>query len=193
MAFRYRERTAEDGDVLDPKDWNLNMAAFAEEFNGRMDRDNLPASAVTVDHIVYGACGSAANDVLAAPVALSNDTVTWQTVQEDTITVETDALVEAEWGGYWEWAASGGTDAIGYRLLVNGIEVARAPLLSPGTTATGKSSVHIFGDIGLPPATHTVTLQARLFDADDDLTETTPATGTVTVQLGEMITSVFKR
>jgi len=188
MAFRYRERTVEDGDVLDPKDWNLNMAAFAEEFNGRLDRDNLPASAVGTDHIAFGACGSAVNEVLSVPVVVSNDTTTWQTIDEDSIAVETDALIEAEWGGHWSWAGKTDDDAIGFRLLVDGIEVARAPL----DTARW-ACVHLFGDIVLPPSTHTVTIQARVFDADDDLNETAPPTGTATVELGEMITSVFKR
>ena len=41
MAWRYREIEIEDGDVLDPRDWNENVEPYANEINGFLDRDNL--------------------------------------------------------------------------------------------------------------------------------------------------------
>ena len=40
-AWRYREIEIEDGDVLDPRDWNENVEPYANEINGFLDRDNL--------------------------------------------------------------------------------------------------------------------------------------------------------
>ena len=41
MTWRYREIEVEDGDVLDPRDWNENVEPYANEINGFLDRDNL--------------------------------------------------------------------------------------------------------------------------------------------------------
>ena len=49
MAWRYREIEIEDGDVLDPKDWNENVEVYSNEINGFLDRDNLNEGQIALD------------------------------------------------------------------------------------------------------------------------------------------------
>ena len=49
MAWRYREIEIEDGDVLDPKDWNENVETYSNEINGFLDRDNLNEGQIALD------------------------------------------------------------------------------------------------------------------------------------------------
>ena len=56
MAFRYRQKYFEDGDIVEPRDWIANMAEYADEFNGFLDRDNLPNDAISSAMMTSGAC-----------------------------------------------------------------------------------------------------------------------------------------
>lgn len=47
MAYRFLEQALESGVTVDPRDFNLNADALAQEANGFIDRDNVQTGAVT--------------------------------------------------------------------------------------------------------------------------------------------------
>jgi len=117
MAYRYRQRHLETGDVLDPQDWNENMAEFAEEFNGYLDRDNVPADSVTKLLIKQNAFNKIefSRDDGSNPVRLDGDVLSFQstdvtggatdgnTLPSTTITCDVDELLIVEFSCWWEW------------------------------------------------------------------------------------------
>ena len=45
MAFKYVPYTFRDGEIIEPTRVLENMRVLATEFNGKLDRDNLPEDA----------------------------------------------------------------------------------------------------------------------------------------------------
>jgi len=41
MAWKHRQRRANQNDIIDPEDWTVNLREFADEANGYLDRDNF--------------------------------------------------------------------------------------------------------------------------------------------------------
>ena len=113
MAFKFYQRYVQQNDITDPRDWNLNMQDLVEEFNGRLDRDNIDESVVTTDMIQGNAFRVIRND----------------------IDLSSSALIRAWWSGYWQWhmpyqpsSTYSGHAAYGTfraRITIDGIEIAR--------------------------------------------------------------------
>jgi hypothetical protein len=102
MAWKYREIEIEDGDVLDPQDWNQNIGAYTEEINGFIDRDNLRENQINVFTEVE--VRRALFDVEAA-VSVTVQTLNlrhqgWQQVENLALSIvaESDELFIAECG-----------------------------------------------------------------------------------------------
>jgi hypothetical protein len=55
MSFKYRQSYFENGDIVDPRDWNRNITELTDELNGYLDRDNLPEDSFTVEHVAQNA------------------------------------------------------------------------------------------------------------------------------------------
>ena len=115
MAFRYRKRHIDSGDVMDPRDWNLNHSNYADEFNGYLDRDNFPADFVTQTMMEENCC----NKFFRAQSTNSythfaETSVAWQSGSQKSagsdvkfsqleIEAQSDALLVCEWSGVWRW------------------------------------------------------------------------------------------
>ena len=54
MAHKVPESRMIDGDMVTPTEWNAEVSSIVGEFNGRLDRDNLPASVMTNDKFALG-------------------------------------------------------------------------------------------------------------------------------------------
>ncbi|HLD90237.1 MAG TPA: hypothetical protein VI911_04355 [Patescibacteria group bacterium] len=171
MAFRYRVRHVEAGDVADARDWNLNHAALAAEFNGHVDRDNLPEVSVDTEDIVPGTFNVIAGDITADPGGASIDgqRIGWQTVQTMSIEVPSDGVIEIEWGGTWAWTTGSSSNNVAFRIVCAGTEVALAPQFAG---ALDPWSTFLFGEATVGAGTATITVQARTW-----LTDSTSPTG----------------
>ena len=114
MAFRVRPRRQEDGDHVDPRDWNENNAAFADEFNGRLDRDNLPELSVDVNQTTTSPRVFTRNysHIATTNVVLTAEDASWvdgdgtTSLANKSFTVDCDGTLEVEWSGSWEWGRS---------------------------------------------------------------------------------------
>ena len=181
MAFRYRQVFFEDGDIISPKDWNRNIAEYTQEFNGYLDRDNLPSSGVTSAMIKDEACNSVHSFSSTTDTTITGDIGVWQSTDgttkfsEVSFTLDSDAMLILEWSGTWEWShsfqlSSGATayrgisvtgasdDYVEYRILVDGIEVCRLP---KSVFPRVCDSAYMVGAIPVAGGNHTVTVQAR--------------------------------
>ena len=186
MAFRYRVRHVEAGDVADARDWNLNHAALAAEFNGHVDRDNLPEVSVDTEDIVPGAFSvveSNTIDPLSGTAAVDGQRIGWQTIQSMTIEVPSDGIIEIEWGGAWSFgAATSSAVHIAFRVVCGGAEVVLAPDFYSSVTTYGWSTL-MFGEVVMGAGTHTIDIQARSWLTDSE----SPTSETCTVHFAELI------
>jgi|TARA_R110000824_G_scaffold218089_1_gene404570 hypothetical protein len=102
MAFVYKKRDFEDGDVPVPEMWNASMNAFSAEMNGLLDRDNLPLDAVGVAPTKYDSSFSTHAFVSTLSFedefVVSTDFKGWQRVpiSVPSITSPVEEMVEVE-------------------------------------------------------------------------------------------------
>ena len=170
MAFKYRQAFFQDGDIVDARDWNRNLTEYTEEFNGYLDRDNLPASAVTTAMIVSDACSQVETSAVSTDTTVSGEVATWQSTDgttkfgEVSFTSDTDGLAIVEGSGTWEgnhsWTTTAGASSESYfqvRLLVDGIQVAHMPR---STFTRLLDSSYMVGVIPLPAGNHVVSIEA---------------------------------
>lgn len=189
MAFRYRIRFFEDGDVLDPRDWTDNHAELAAEWNSHLDRDNFDEISIATARIVPTSFTVVESIPSTPGTTVSGDTVAWRDLDTLTISCDVDSVVEAEWSGTWTWTGPTSADNIALRIIVAGIEVCRVPRVN---AAFGVESVGLLcGEIDVPQGENVVVLQVRLY-ADTD-GENSPTTGSITVNYGELIAVARKR
>ena len=180
MAFRYRQRHIETGDILDPRDWNENMSELTGEFNGYLDRDNLPASCITAPMIE----ANTFNDIQSFSdqtntVELLGDNIKWQSLDsvggstllgQLTVTADVDCLLIVEFSGWWLWKNNGTalgtttletTDPIVIRLrvTVDGFAIHTTGWFSASKTS---NATHLFGATPVSPGKHTVDVEAQI-------------------------------
>jgi len=169
MAFRYRIRHVEDGDVIDTRDWNLNHGELAHEFNGHVDRDNAPESVIDSQHVVKGVMQQVVS-VIPTAVAriITGKTTMWQNLDatEKQFTTEADSTVTVEWSGCWFWSNGGYNDRhVGFRITVDGREVA----LYPSSTSDREyDATCLVGTTIVGAGTHTVKVSGRTWEGSAD-------------------------
>tara|TARA_R100001443_G_scaffold115816_1_gene134497 strand:- start:3732 stop:4331 length:600 start_codon:yes stop_codon:yes gene_type:complete len=174
MSFRYLEYPLpQSADMLDAKDWVRNINVLAEEFNGRLDRDNLPERAVSASHTVIGTFNSLTANTRTSDITLSGDTSQWvdgdgtNTINQLTVTTETDGMLRVAWSGTWSWAAhiswgaTPGGDSIGWRLIVDGTVIAESPYHN---VLRYHDATHLCGTYPMSAGVHTVKVEARLYN-----------------------------
>ena len=112
MSFRYLEYSLpESADMLDANDWVQNINVLAEEFNGRLDRDNLPEQAVSASHTVPGTFNLLTANTRTDTLTLDGNTNQWvdgdgtNKINELTLTTETDGMLRVSWSGTWQWTS----------------------------------------------------------------------------------------
>jgi len=139
MSFRYRQVHIEAGDILDPRDWNKNLAEFTGEWNTHIDRDNLPEGSVDTANVEIGAFNYDDSDAYdnTEVVVLDGYNVGWvdsdanYSIGAITYEAPTDGVMVVEWSGTWDWtdiSFNGAVDddtGVRFKITVDGVEVAR--------------------------------------------------------------------
>lgn len=167
MAYRYRQIYPQDGEVLNPQDWNLNQKEIVEEFNGYLDRDNLPVSCVDLAHVTFNTFTKVHGYAESAPWFPATDTVEWQyndganDLASISIDCPVDCLLICELGSTW-FASSGAVSTDGdirFRITVDGISVGETHFLS-GTW--DRWSMHTIGAIPVSAGLHTIRAECQV-------------------------------
>ena len=188
MGQRYRQNFDENGNVLAPAMWVQDNNEFAGEFNGYLDRDNLPAATIASTD-PDASLGGPFNAIRAfntddnfAPDMTSTDWqggtgtgaagvgyLTWTSLQ--------DAHFDVHWSGTWSWngaySRSSNTvaapnhldseteyDTIQLRLVMDGIVIAIAGPFEDGASRWG---TYLCGAVQLPAGTHTLRVECAVY------------------------------
>ena len=147
MAFRHRQRRAQDGDIIDAQDWNENLRELTGEFNGFLDRDNVRELAIQTKHIKAKAFHEVFTDQSELTYSFGaksfgyhgGDATGSHGINLLEFEADVDGMVICEWSGEWNFGndkfneESTSADEIRpdhnnvvtYRLMVNGVEVAK--------------------------------------------------------------------
>lgn len=153
MGQRYRFTFTENGDVLDPTQWVEDNNELASEFNGYLDRDNFARNDIAQTEITANAFTEVESFPSTTSFTPDQSTLTWQGgagnnasgVFQSEITCSVDCLLVCEVNLTWTWANGGtwskagtgptaspwtlstfATDCIQFRVVVDGVEVARS-------------------------------------------------------------------
>lgn len=180
MGQRYRFTFNEAGDVLDPSSWVEDNNELAGELNGYLDRDNFGSADIVQAEIVANAFTMVESFGSTTTFAADRTNTGWQGggatgasgIFREDITATVDCGLCCEMNVSWAWAkttaqysVTGGgptgtpwtvstftVDTIQFRILVDGLEVARSGLFEDmhhnyGTYLVGAtvvtSGVHI--------------------------------------------------
>ena len=177
------------------------MAEYADEFNGFLDRDNLPNDAISSAMMTSGACNEINYARSTTSSTISGEDTGWRKTDGTTnygsidFTTKVDSLAFVEWSGSWSWALNYASPSSGagpkycvqYKVVINGIEVARIPLSGAYKIY---DSGYMCGVLPLPPGNHKVQLFARQWINNDS-----PSPTLVDAELGyrELIVWARKR
>jgi hypothetical protein len=182
MAYRYRQRIFESGDFLTPPDWNENLAELVGEFNGALDRDNVPESAITEPLVVNQAFNIEQRDGYdgSEPAVISGDNMGWQDGDDSfdigvkVIDIQVDGVAVVEWSGWWFWddglypTTLADDIAIKFQITVDGVSVAESGFSSANRFY---DSTYIVGVIPVQAGRRTFRVQAM----NADITDAAPA------------------
>jgi|TARA_B100000282_G_scaffold225312_1_gene168131 hypothetical protein len=132
MAFRYRQITPQTGDFINPDDWNVNVREFTNEFNGHLDRDNLPEKGITTASIKADAFHQVHSVSSGADFEIESDQTRFIQLQILEFETQHQGILMCDWSGYWEFETiqldlQSGIDVqtLDIRLMINGSEVSR--------------------------------------------------------------------
>jgi len=91
MAHKVPESRMIDGDMVTPTEWNAEVSSILGEFNGRLDRDNLPASVMTNDKFALGTFHQIkyVSSASVPTLAHLNNLTTWADVPDLSTTITT--------------------------------------------------------------------------------------------------------
>lgn len=189
MSLRYPVRRPQEGDVPDPRDWNLNMLALADEANGGIDRNNLPENGATDSRRDVAAIFDLKTKRSTATSAVRTDTEAWQLVPNTRLdfTTNTEEMVEFEATVAWNcnrlpgaaattYAASGAAamaHRIYFQLVADGNVIAvsaRIPMVYIDFV------VYLVGARPLVVGTHTAEMRYRVEYEGAPGSEAWPAT-----------------
>ena len=130
MAFRYRQRTPQPRDIVDPEDFNENAREIISEFNGRLDRDNIRERSIETTMITSETFNVVRSNQLFSKV-LSKNSQEYKTVNTVEFELKYSGVAICEWSGEWEFSevvmGVNPTDAniIDVGIYVNGVEACR--------------------------------------------------------------------
>ena len=108
MAFRYKQVRVQDGDIIDPEDWNANQREYVGEFNGNLDRDNFPEAVFKPKHIQYNAFNEVYSQEFMGPNNYVNllDSAVWTQISRITLEAPVDSMLTVHWSGMWTFTNS---------------------------------------------------------------------------------------
>lgn len=148
MGQEYRIEYDETGDVIDPAFWIDNNNVFAGEFNGYLDRDNLPSATIAAAEVialsfnnVNHGTNTGTTDTVWVPDRTNTD---WQGGEGNAATgiwnhawtATQDAHYDVHWSGAWDW----GSYLVAYSMVEVVGDVTDAALY-PGTRLVTTNTV----------------------------------------------------
>ena len=108
MAFKYVPYTFRDGEIIEPTRVLENMRVVATEFNGKLDRDNLPEDAITESMLEANALHEIQN-ITSFPndVSQSNGELDWDKVVVGSTTLQAteDSVLICSFGARLKWTS----------------------------------------------------------------------------------------
>jgi len=164
MAFRYRQATPVTSDIIDPEDWNENVREIVGEFNGHLDRDNIPEQVITTAMCNPNTFHSVKSDSVFTQL-LSAETQNWVKVNRIEFQTNFDGVVTCEWNGYWIFSdiknqiSSSDANVVSVRIIVNGNEIARMHRSPDSAT---QDSGYCVGAIDVPAGYLRIETEAKL-------------------------------
>jgi hypothetical protein len=204
MAFRYRQITPQTGDFINPDDWNVNVREFTNEFNGHLDRDNLPEKGITTASIKAAAFHQVHSVASGADFVLEKDQSRFIELQILEFETQHQGIVMCDWSGYWEFEEiqldlQSGIDVqtLDIRLMINGNEVSR---IRTETNLKRTSSGYMVGALPVEAGMVKVTVEVKsiarkapiLTGSGFDPETTGAATGSVTIKNKELVVVLRK-
>lgn len=103
MGFKYKKFEVRDGEVIEPTRIRENMRTLAHEFNGSLDRENLPIEGVSSDMINFNTFNFIKNSVSTSNFSTENQANTFVELISEEINVPVDSIIVAHFGTFWEW------------------------------------------------------------------------------------------
>jgi hypothetical protein len=189
MAFRYRQNTPQTGDIVDPEDWNENVREMISEFNGHLDRDNIPEQSITTAMCSANIFHTVRSDFTDRQV-LSKKTQDYVVINRIEFNSQYDGVVICEWSGNWEFGAvennvtsSTNANIISVRIIVNGIEACEI-FRSPDWAT--KDCGYVSGALSYPAGIVRIESEAKIQNMRDNFVLKN-CTGDVTVTRAELI------
>lgn len=169
MGTIYRVDWFETGDVIDRMDWLENVAELASEFNGYLDRDNVPENCIDEDRIVDNAFTTFYSDPRTAAFTVDTTTIVYHGVDQSgvilntkTIDAKHDGVFICSWGGTWAqtgWAGTLDAICISFIMDVDGVTVAETGWMSLFRDLDSNS---LYGCAPVAAGVHTVNVRARV-------------------------------
>lgn len=171
MAWRYRQNYPQNGEVLNPQDWNLENKEFAEEFNGYLDRDNLPEEVFTSAHVADDTFTAVTSDPYTGtePFGPRENTIEWQSndgtrnLGKIEIEAPVDELLICEFSATWASNNSPKQGDVRFRVLVDGSEVAMTGFIGQQWE---EWSDYCCGAIPVSAGKHTIEAQVQIANAN---------------------------
>ena len=183
MAFRHRQRSVQDGDIIDAEDWNENLREITGEFNGFLDRDNLRADAIQTRHIKEKAFHEVFTDQSELTYSFGarnfgyhgGDATGTNGINLLEFEADVDGMVICEWSGEWNFGNDkfneendirpDHNNVVTYRLMVNGVEVAKI-YRSPDLHVY--DSGYMVGAFPVAPGPVRISVEGQLLDIDNE-------------------------
>jgi|TARA_R100000081_G_C4819821_1_gene178563 hypothetical protein len=166
MAFRYRQITPQTGDFINPDDWNVNVREFTNEFNGHLDRDNLPEKCITTTSIK----AEAFHKVLSKRghgFTLEYDQSRYTEVQVLEFETQHQGILMCDWSGNWDFGIAleeleveQFVQDFDVRITVNGTEISR---IVQENNLKKSSNGYMVGAFPVEAGFVTVQVEARTF------------------------------
>ena len=131
MAFKYRQITPQRLDLINPDDWNVNVREYTNEFNGHLDRDNLPEKGITTDSIKSEAFHIVKSDLSTTIEYVEKTQSYFKEIQIIEFETQHQGIVMCEWSSYWTYEYSEGDlgntspQRAFFRIVVNGTEISQ--------------------------------------------------------------------
>ena len=170
MAFRYRQRTVTDGDMIVPDDFNVNQREFVGEFNGYLDRDNLPQGVIGTDLITDQAFVEVRQKTRDTAVQLVGNSVQFRDVLTYSFTAEVDGMLTVDWSARWKFSSpysatvtqgsATQTQVLSIGMYVNGL---LAGFLYRSSDARSDDSKVIYGAMPVSAGNVEVKVRGRFF------------------------------
>ena len=187
MAFRYRQRRVADGDIIVPDDFNEDQREFIGEFNGYLDRDNLPNNAITTSYIKANAFTKVMQKVVSTDrtqyltndEAINGGDTQFKDMMTYTFNADVDGMLCCDWSGEWEfWDSLSATSAIPtisaaatVIMLINGVQVG---IIYRASDARERDTHVMYGAFPVSAGNVTVTIRARVMTLGHTTPEVKP-------------------